>query len=55
MHSNTFVALLVAGIVPVAISQAIDPSTVDQATRGKDRTLNCCLASTDHDHRQVVP
>lgn len=36
MHSsNTFIALLVAGLVPLALSQTIDPSSVDQATKGR--------------------
>ncbi|KAL2041507.1 hypothetical protein N7G274_005889 [Stereocaulon virgatum] len=33
MHQNTFVALFVAGLVPLAAPQTIDPSTVDQSTK----------------------
>lgn len=55
MLSNTFVTLLVAGLVPIAISQTIDPSSVDQATRGKDTFLSCCRGNTlIMDHREVV-
>jgi hypothetical protein len=39
MHQNTFVALFIAGLVPLAASQTIDPSTVDQSTKGEDTTL----------------
>jgi hypothetical protein len=35
MHPTTFVTLLVAGLVPFAVTQTIDPSTVDETIKGK--------------------
>lgn len=36
MHlSNTFVPLFIAGLVSLVSTQSIDPSTVDEATKGE--------------------
>ena len=35
MHLSTFVAVLLAGLVPFVVPQTVDPNSVDDSTKGK--------------------